>query len=101
MVFEANIDAKCDRTIYSKHTTEVSLISIHQKLIFGTLGIVALVIGVAIAVWIYHHKKITKHSRRHAAPPGRHVLPRRTPRAETLQSRRRRSSLPTIDGCRI
>jgi hypothetical protein len=67
MVFDANIDAKGDRTNHSKHTTEVSLISIHQQSIFGMLGIVALVIGVAIAVWIYHRKRITKHRRRHAA----------------------------------
>jgi hypothetical protein len=67
MVLHANIDAKGDCTDHSKHISKVSVISIHQRSIFGTLGIVALVIGVAIAVWIYHPKRITKHRRRHAA----------------------------------
>jgi flagellar biosynthesis/type III secretory pathway M-ring protein FliF/YscJ len=53
MVFDAN--------------TEVSLVSIHNKLIFGTLVIVAVILGIAIAVWIFHRKRITKHRRRHAA----------------------------------
>jgi hypothetical protein len=52
MVFDANIDAKGDRTDYSNHHTEVSFVSIHNKLIFGFLGIVAVILGLAIAVWI-------------------------------------------------
>jgi flagellar biosynthesis/type III secretory pathway M-ring protein FliF/YscJ len=67
MVSDANIDAKGDRTDHSNHHTEVSLVSIHNKLIFGTLGIVAVILGLAIAVWIFHRKRITKHRRRHAA----------------------------------
>jgi hypothetical protein len=67
MVFDANIDAKGDRTHHSNHHTEVSLVSIHNKLIFGTLGIVAVILGLAITVWIFHCKRITKHRRRHAA----------------------------------
>jgi flagellar biosynthesis/type III secretory pathway M-ring protein FliF/YscJ len=67
MVFDANIDAKGDRTDHSNHHTEVSLVSIHNKSIFGTLGIVAMILGIAIAVWIFHRKRITKHRRRHAA----------------------------------
>jgi hypothetical protein len=67
MVFDANIDAKGDRTDHSNHHTEVSLVSIHNKSIFGTLGIVAVILGIAIAVWIFHRKRITKHRRRHAA----------------------------------
>jgi hypothetical protein len=47
MVFDANIDAKGDRTNHSNHHTEVSLISIH-KLILGTLGIVVVILGLAI-----------------------------------------------------
>jgi hypothetical protein len=47
MVFDANIDAKGDRTDHSNHHTEVSLVSIHNKLIFGTLGIVAVILGIA------------------------------------------------------
>jgi hypothetical protein len=54
MVFDANIDAKGDRTDHSNHHTEVSLVSIHNKLIFETLGIVAVILGLAIAVWIFH-----------------------------------------------
>jgi hypothetical protein len=61
-VFDANIDAKGDRTDHSNHHTEVSLVSIHNKLIFGTLGIVAVILGLAIAVWIFHRKRITKHA---------------------------------------
>jgi hypothetical protein len=60
-VFDANIDAKGDRTDHSNHHTEVSLVSIHNKSIFGTLGIVAVILGIAIAVWIFHRKRITKH----------------------------------------
>jgi flagellar biosynthesis/type III secretory pathway M-ring protein FliF/YscJ len=67
MVFDANIDAKGDRTDHSNHHTEVSLISIHNKSILGTLGIVAVILGLTIAVWIFHRKRITNHSRRHAA----------------------------------
>jgi hypothetical protein len=67
MVFDANIDAKGDRTDHSNHHTEVSLVSIHNKSILGTLGIVVVILGPAIAVWIFHHKHITKHRRRHAA----------------------------------
>jgi flagellar biosynthesis/type III secretory pathway M-ring protein FliF/YscJ len=67
MVFDANIDATGDRTDHSIHHTEVSLVSLHNKSIFGTLGIVALILGIAIAVWIFHRKRITKHRRRHAA----------------------------------
>jgi flagellar biosynthesis/type III secretory pathway M-ring protein FliF/YscJ len=67
MVFDANIDAKGDRTDHSNHHTEVSLVSIHNKSILGTLGIVAVILGLAIAVWIFHRKRITKHRRRHAA----------------------------------
>jgi hypothetical protein len=73
MVSDANFDAKGDRTYHSNHNTEVSLISIHNKSIFGTLGIMAVILGIAIAVWIFHCKRITKHRRRHAAP---HLLPR-------------------------
>jgi hypothetical protein len=51
MVFDANIDAKGDRTDHSNHHTEVSLP----------------ILGIAIAVWIFHRKRITKHRRRHAA----------------------------------
>jgi hypothetical protein len=65
-VFDANIDAKRDRTDRSNHYTEVSLVSIHNKLIFGTLGILSVILGIAIAVWIFHSKQITKHRRRHA-----------------------------------
>jgi hypothetical protein len=32
MVFDANIDAKGDRTDHSIHHTEVSLVSLHNKL---------------------------------------------------------------------
>jgi hypothetical protein len=64
--FDANIDAKGDRTDHSNHHTEVSLVSVHNKLIFGTLGIVAVILGIALAVWIFHRKRITKHRRRHA-----------------------------------
>jgi flagellar biosynthesis/type III secretory pathway M-ring protein FliF/YscJ len=67
MVFDANIDAKGDRTDHSNHHTEVSLVSIHNKSILRTLGIVAVILGLAIAVWIFHRKRITKHRRRHAA----------------------------------
>jgi hypothetical protein len=67
MVFDANIDTKGDRTNHSIHHTKVSLVSLHNKLIFGTLGIVALILGIAIAVWIFHRKRITKHKRQHAA----------------------------------
>jgi flagellar biosynthesis/type III secretory pathway M-ring protein FliF/YscJ len=67
MVFDANIDATGDRTDHSNHHTEVSLVSLHNKSIFGTLGIVAVILGIAIAVWIFHRKRITKHRRRHAA----------------------------------
>jgi flagellar biosynthesis/type III secretory pathway M-ring protein FliF/YscJ len=67
MAFDANIDAKGDRTDHSNHHTEVSLASIHNKSIFRTLGIVAVILGIAIAVWIFHRKRITKHRRRHAA----------------------------------
>jgi flagellar biosynthesis/type III secretory pathway M-ring protein FliF/YscJ len=67
MVFDANIDAKGDRTDHSNHHTKVSLVSIHNKSILGTLGIVAVILGLAIAVWIFHRKGITKHRRRHAA----------------------------------
>jgi flagellar biosynthesis/type III secretory pathway M-ring protein FliF/YscJ len=80
MVFDANIDAKGDRTYHSNHHTEVSLVSIHNKSIFGTLGIVAGILGLAIAVWIFHRKRITKHRRRHAAllaltySPGKQTL---------------------------
>jgi hypothetical protein len=65
MVFDANIGAKGDRTDHSIHHTEVSLVSLHNKSIFGTLGIVAVILGIAIAVWIFHGKRITKHRRRH------------------------------------
>jgi flagellar biosynthesis/type III secretory pathway M-ring protein FliF/YscJ len=67
MVFDANIDAKGDCTDHSNHHSEVSLVSIHNKLIFETLGIMAVILGIAIAVWIFHRKRITKHRRRHAA----------------------------------
>jgi hypothetical protein len=67
MVFDANIDAKGDRTDHSNHHTEVSLVSIHNKLIVGTLGIVAVILGIALAVLIFHRKRIIKHRRRHAA----------------------------------
>jgi flagellar biosynthesis/type III secretory pathway M-ring protein FliF/YscJ len=67
MVFDAYIDAKGDRTDHSNHHTKVSLVSIHNKSILGTLGIVAVILGLAIAVWIFHRKGITKHRRRHAA----------------------------------
>jgi flagellar biosynthesis/type III secretory pathway M-ring protein FliF/YscJ len=67
MVFDANIDAKGDRTDHSNHHTKVSLVSIHNKSIFGTLGIVAVILGLAIAVWIFHRKRSTKHRKRHAA----------------------------------
>jgi hypothetical protein len=67
MVFAANIDTKGDRTDHSNHHTEVSLVSIHNKLILGTLGIVVVILGLAIAVWIFHPKRITKHRRPHAA----------------------------------
>jgi hypothetical protein len=66
MVLNANIDAKGDRTDHSNHHTEVSLVSKHNKSILGTLGIVAVILGLAIAVWIFHSKRITKHRRRHA-----------------------------------
>jgi hypothetical protein len=36
MVFDANIDTKGDRTDHSNHHTEVSLVSIHNKSIFGS-----------------------------------------------------------------
>jgi hypothetical protein len=52
MVFDANIDTKGDCTDHSSHHTEVSLISIHNKSILGTLGIVAVILGLTIAVWI-------------------------------------------------
>jgi hypothetical protein len=67
MVFDANIDTKGDRTYHFNHHTEVSLVSIHNKSILGTLGILAVILGIAIAVWIFHRKRITKHRRRHAA----------------------------------
>jgi hypothetical protein len=54
MVFDANLDAKGNRTDHSNHHTEVSLVSIHNKSILGTLGIVAVILGIAIAVWIFH-----------------------------------------------
>jgi hypothetical protein len=43
MVFDANIEAKGDRTDHSFHHTEVSLVSLLNKSIFGTLGIVAVI----------------------------------------------------------
>jgi hypothetical protein len=46
MVFDANLDAKGDRTDHSIHHTEVSLVSLHNKSIFGTLGIVAVILGI-------------------------------------------------------
>jgi flagellar biosynthesis/type III secretory pathway M-ring protein FliF/YscJ len=61
------LKTKGDRTDHSNHHTEVSLVSIHNKSIFGTLGIVAVILGIAIAVWIFHCKRITKHRRRHPA----------------------------------
>jgi multisubunit Na+/H+ antiporter MnhG subunit len=67
MVFDANIGAKVDRTDHSNHHTEVSLVSIHNKSILGTLGIMVVILGLAIAVWIFHRKRIAKHRRRHAA----------------------------------
>jgi flagellar biosynthesis/type III secretory pathway M-ring protein FliF/YscJ len=67
MVFDANIDTKGDRTNHSNHHTEVSLVSMHNKSILGTLGIVVVILGLAIAVWIFHHKCITKRRRRHTA----------------------------------
>jgi hypothetical protein len=66
MVFDANINAKGDRTDHSNHHTKVSLISIHNKSILGTLGIVVVILGLAIAVWTFHPNCITKHRRRHA-----------------------------------
>jgi hypothetical protein len=80
MVFDANIDAKGDRTDHSNHHTEVSLVSIHNKLILGTLGIVVVILGLAIAVWIFHRKCITKHRR--LTYSHTHILPRR---ADPLQ----------------
>jgi hypothetical protein len=65
-VFDANIDAKGDRTDLSNHHTEVSLISIHNKSILRTLGIVVVILGLPIAVWIFYRKRITKHRRWHA-----------------------------------
>jgi flagellar biosynthesis/type III secretory pathway M-ring protein FliF/YscJ len=59
MVFDANIDAN--------HHTKVFLVSIHNKSILGTLGIMVVILGLAIAVWIFHRKRIIKHRRRHAA----------------------------------
>jgi hypothetical protein len=56
MVFDANIDAKGDRTDHSNHHTEASLISIHNKSLLQTLGIVAVILDLAIAVWIFHRK---------------------------------------------
>jgi hypothetical protein len=75
MVFDANIDAKGDRTDHSIHHTEVSLVSLHNKSIFGTLGIMAVILGIAIAVWIFHRKN---HQAQEAArcSPGPHLLPR-------------------------
>jgi hypothetical protein len=75
MVFDANIDATGNRTDHSIHRTEVSLVSLHNKLIFGTLGIVAVILGIAIAVWILEQKN---HQAQEAArrPPGHHLLPR-------------------------
>jgi flagellar biosynthesis/type III secretory pathway M-ring protein FliF/YscJ len=67
MVFDAYSDAKGDRTDHSNHHTEVSLVSIHNKSILGTLGIVVVILGLAIVVWIFHRKRITKLRRRHAA----------------------------------
>jgi uncharacterized protein HemX len=67
MVFDADIDAKGDCTDHSNHHTEVYLVSIHNKSILGTLGIVVVILGLAIAVWIFHRQRITKHRRRHAA----------------------------------
>jgi hypothetical protein len=67
MVIDANIDGKGDRIDHSIHHTEVSPVSLHNKSIFGTLGIKAVILGIAIAVWILHRKRITKHRRRHAA----------------------------------
>jgi hypothetical protein len=58
MVFDANIDAKGDRTDQSNHHDKVSLVSIHNKSILGTLGIVVVILGLAIAVWIFHHKRM-------------------------------------------
>jgi hypothetical protein len=49
MVFDANIDAKRDRTDHSNHNTEVSLVSINNKSMLGTLGIVAVILGLAKA----------------------------------------------------
>jgi hypothetical protein len=66
MVFDANIDTKGDHTNHSNHHIKVSLVSIHNKLILGTLGIVVVILGLAIAVWIFHRKRITKHRKRHA-----------------------------------
>jgi flagellar biosynthesis/type III secretory pathway M-ring protein FliF/YscJ len=59
--------AKGDRTDHSIHYTEVSLVSLHNKSIFRTLGIVAVILGIAIALGIFHRKRITKYRRRHAA----------------------------------
>jgi flagellar biosynthesis/type III secretory pathway M-ring protein FliF/YscJ len=67
MVFDANIDDKGDRTDHSNHHTEFSLVSIHNKSIFGALGMVAVILGIATAVWIFYRKRITKHRRQHAA----------------------------------
>ena len=67
MLSDANIDATRDRTDHSIHHAEVSLVSLHNNSIFGTLGIVAVILGTAIAVWIFHRKRITKPRRRHAA----------------------------------
>jgi hypothetical protein len=75
MVFDANIDAKGDRTDHSNHHTEVSLVSIHNKSILGTLGIVVVILGYSdMDIPPQTHNQAQEAACR---PPGPHVRPRR------------------------
>jgi hypothetical protein len=73
MVFDANIDAKGDRTDHSNHHTEVSLVSIHSKLIrYRGCDIRSGYSGMDIPPQAHHQAQEAA-----CRPPGPHVLPRR------------------------
>jgi hypothetical protein len=76
MVFDANIDAKGDHTDHSNHHTEVSLVSIHNKSIFGNPGYRGCDPRYSYSSMDLLPQK--NHQAQEAArrPPGPHLLPR-------------------------